>query len=129
MKPFHSLFPELAQREVRCLHIGPAPEAEAHRAPVLPSDEYLYVECYCGELACDCRRVLLQVLRRGAMDTVLANIVYGWDKESFYRKRIAWEGDVDQAARRTVRGELDPLLEQSEFAEQLLQLFQQLVLD
>jgi hypothetical protein len=38
MLEFHSLCPEVAQREVRCVHIGPGPD------PGPPADEYAYVE-------------------------------------------------------------------------------------
>jgi hypothetical protein len=48
------------------------------------------------------------------------------EKESFYRKKMPWDPDE---ARGTVRGELDPLYEQSEFAEDFLELFQRVVLD
>jgi hypothetical protein len=65
MLPFHSLRPEVAQREVRCVHIGPGPD------PGPPADEYTYV----------------------------------------------------------VRGELDPINEQSEFAADFLELFQRVMLD
>ncbi len=48
MIPFHSLFPELAQREVRCVHLGPAsPDSDL---PGLPADEYAYLGFYCKEL-------------------------------------------------------------------------------
>jgi hypothetical protein len=40
MIPFHSLFPDLAQRKVRCVHIGPAPGAAPDSGP--PADEYAY---------------------------------------------------------------------------------------
>ncbi len=124
MTPFHSLFPELAQREVRCVHLvrepGSAPEL------ALPPDEYIYLEFYCEDLQCDCRRVFLQVISRGQPGKVFASISYGWEKESFYRKRMPWDPDD---ARGTVRGELDLLNEQSEFAQNFLELFQQVVLD
>ena len=127
MTSFHSLFPELAQREVRCLHLGlAAADAEPHSK--LPPDEYVFMELYCEDLSCDCRRVFFQVIRKGDRQRVLANIVYGWEKESFYRKRTRW-GDGDFEARQVVRGELDPLNEQSEFAEELLELFKRFVLD
>ena len=124
MTPFHSLLPELAQREVRCVHLGSAPDA----APevTLPADEYLYMEFYCEDLNCDCRRVFLQVIAKGQPGTVFASISYGWEKESFYRKRMPW---APEEARGTVRGELDPLNEQSEFAQDFLDLFQRVVLD
>jgi len=56
MIEFHSLCPEVAQREVRCVLIGPGPE------PGPPADEYPYVEFYCEDLTCDCRRVFLQMI-------------------------------------------------------------------
>jgi hypothetical protein len=124
MIPFHSVFPELAQSEVRCLHIGPAPDGAPDSD--LPADEYLYTEYYCDDLMCDCRRVFLQVISRGQPGKVFASIGYGWEKESFYRRIMPWAPDE---ARGTIRGELDPLNEQSEFADAFLELFQQKVLD
>src|SRR5258707_14016392 len=113
MIPFHSLLPELAQREVRCVHLGLAPGSD------LPADEYAYIEYYCDDLECDCRRVFLEVIAKDQPGKVFASIGYGWEKESFYRKRMAWDPD---AARGMVRGELDPLNEQSEFAADFLDL-------
>ena len=124
MTPFHSLLPEVAQREVRCVHLGATTETTPE--PALPADEYLYMEFYCDDLDCDCRRVFLQVIAKGQPGKVFASIGYGWEKESFYRKRM--QGDPDEA-RGTVRGELDPLNEQSEFAEVFLDLFRRVVLD
>ena len=124
MTPFHSLLPELAQREVRCVHIGASPDAASESA--LPADEYAYLEFYCEDLTCDCRRVFLQVIAKGQSGKVFASIGYGWEKESFYRKRMPWDPDE---AKGTVSGELDPLNEQSEFAEVFLDLFQRVVLD
>ena len=124
MIPFHSLFPELAQREVRCVHIGPAPDPASESA--LPADEYVYLEFYCDDLKCDCRRVFFQVIAKNQPGKVFASISYGWEKESFYRKRMPWDPDD---AKGTVRGELDPINEQSEHAQTFLELFQRMVLD
>jgi hypothetical protein len=120
MIPFHSILPELAQREVRCLHIGPSPESD------LPADEYLYLEFYCEDLQCDCRRVFLQVIARNQPERIFASINYGWETEEFYRKRLPWDPD---AASKVVRGELDPMNEQSEFAPDFLELFHRFVLN
>ena len=124
MSPFHSLLPELAQRETRCVHLGATPDGASE--PALPADEYAYLEFYCEDLNCDCRRVFLQVVAKGQPGKVFASIGYGWEKESFYRKRMPWDPDE---ARGTVRGELDPLNEQFEFAEDFLELFRRVVLD
>ena len=124
MTPFHSLLPEVAEREVRFVRLSLAPGAAPESA--LPADEYAYLEFYCEDLACDCPRVFLQVIAQGQPGKVFASISYGWEKESFYRKRMPWDRD---AARGTVRGELDPINEQSEFAQEFLDLFQRVVLD
>lgn len=124
MTPFHSVLPELAQREVRCIHLGAAPDGSPGSG--LSAGEYAFVELYCDDLQCDCRRVFIQVLARHQQDQVLASINYGWEKESFYRKGMAWDPD---APREIVRGALDPINEQSEHSEALLELFQQHVLD
>ena len=124
MIPFHSVLPELAQREVHCVHLGATPDSASE--PALPADEYAYLEFYCDDLNCDCRRVFLQVVAKGQPGKIFASIAYGWEKESFYRKRMPWDPDE---ARGTVRGELDPLNEQSEFAEDFLDLFRRVELD
>ena len=91
MIPFHSLLPELAQREVRCVHLGAATDPALESA--LPADEYVYLEFYCDDLHCDCRRVFLQVISKGQPGRVFASIDYGWEKESFYRKRMPRDPD------------------------------------
>ena len=74
MIPFHSVLPELAQREVRCIHLGAAPDSD------FPADEYAYVEYYCNDLACDCRRVFLKVISKGQPGKVFAGISYGYEE-------------------------------------------------
>src|SRR5439155_4036687 len=89
MIPFHSLLPEIAQREVRCIHLGAAPGESPDSG--LSAGEYAFVEFYCEDLDCDCRRVFIEVIARHQQDQVLASINYGWDEESFYRKRMSWD--------------------------------------
>jgi len=124
MIPFHSLLPELAQREVRCVLIGSAPDSAPKSN--LQSDEYIYVEFYCDDIECDCRRVFLQVIAKNQPDKVFATINYGWEDEAFYSKRLGWN---PTNARSIVRGELDPINTQSEFAADFLDLFKRVVLD
>jgi len=124
MIPFHSVLPEIAQREVRCVHLQAVPGVTPSSG--LSAGEYAFVEFYCDDLDCDCRRVFIQVIARHRQDKVLASINYGWEKESFYRKRMSYDPD---APRQIVRGSLDPINQQSEHAEELLELFQRHVLD
>jgi hypothetical protein len=122
MIPFHSLLPEVAQREVRTLQL----QAAAETSGSLSSGEYAFVELYCEDLACDCRRVFIQVIARHQKDQVLASINYGWEDESFYRKRMPHN---PEAPRQVVRGCLDPMNTQSVHSQKLLDLFQRYVLD
>lgn len=122
--PFHSMLPEIAQREVRCIHLQVVPGVAPDSG--LSAGEYAFVEFYCEDLACDCRRVFLEVIARHRQDEVLASINYGWEKETFYRKRMPWD---PRAPKEIVQGSLDPINEQSEHAEELLDLFQRHVLD
>jgi hypothetical protein len=124
MIPFHSVLPEIAQREARCVHLQAVPGATPSSG--LSAGEYAFLEFFCDDLDCDCRRVFLQVIARHPQDKILASINYGWEKESFYRKRMSWDPD---APRQIVRGSLDPMNQQSEHADELLELFQRHVLD
>jgi len=124
MIPFHTLCPDLAQREVRVLLIGGP--ADAPPGPMPPAGEYAFVEFYCEDLDCDCRRAFLQVMAKNQAGRVFASINCGWEKESFYRKTMPWD---KSAPKQVVRGSLDPLNAQSEYAQFFLEAFQKLVWD
>jgi len=118
MIAFHMAFPELAKRETRSVIVGPGPG--------LPVGEYAYIEFYCDDPGCDCRRVFVQVISADHPQTVLASINFGWERESFYRHKMPYD---PEAPREITRGCLDPINEQSEHAPVLLRLFQDIVVD
>ncbi len=124
MIAFHSVLPEIAQREVRCIHLQPEPGVPL--ASGLSAGEYAFVEFYCEDPHCDCRRAFIQVIARHLADQVLASINCGWETEAFYRTTMPYDPD---APGQVVRGSLDPLNAQSENSQELLALFQQYVLD
>ena len=71
MVPFGKRFPELGATETRFVKVLPQPD--------LPGGEYSFVEFYCDEPGCDCRRVIIQVLRpETGWSKVWATIGYGW---------------------------------------------------
>ena len=51
---FHHLFPDIAKKEMRT--------AEVRNDPILPPDSYVFVEFYCVDPDCDCRRVMLNMI-------------------------------------------------------------------
>ncbi|MCW5551890.1 MAG: DUF1186 domain-containing protein [Verrucomicrobiae bacterium] len=114
MIALHSCFPELAARETRCLHVltpdGP-----------LPPGEYGFLEHYCEQPDCDCRRVLLRVTSAKSPHTVLATINCGWESAGFYTR---WMHGDEQAGREITAASLDPLHPQSKYADYLLDFVQ-----
>ncbi len=74
MMLFHHLFPELIDKETRCIDIL--------NNEVIPDDRYILVECYCPKLDCDCRRVLLKVIAKEHTEQgELLTISFGFDRE------------------------------------------------
>jgi len=112
MSPFVERFPELGASETRSVTV---PDNEE-----LPSGEYGFFELYCNEPNCDCRRVVVVVLRPQTGWKFWAVINYGWESVEFYKKWAkapAWDRSEWQGP------ELDPLSEQTSYAPALLDLF------
>jgi hypothetical protein len=124
MIAFHSILPELATREIRCIQL--LTDADAKPDPGCPDNQFHCIEFFCADLACDCRRAFIQITEAGGEQRVMASINVGWESEKFYNKRIPWE---KEAGRQLVHGSLDPLNEQSEDAAEFLEMFRQAVLD
>ena len=118
MAPFFSRFPEQAARETRTLTL-------LKSSAGLPAGEYGFLEFYCNEPTCDCRRVLFQVCRADQPEKVLATINYGWESEDFYTQWL--HGDLE-SAREIINASLDPLNPQSKLSDALLGLFRHVLL-
>ena len=106
MVPFNTLFPDLAVNETRTIIVEGRDD--------LPDGEYGFVEFYCNEIDCDCRRVIIHVLSPTAPSKIWATISFGWEVAEFYNK---WTGG-------DMKGPfLDPLNVQTAYSSALLQLF------
>ena len=88
----------------------------------LPIGEYVFLDHYCNNPFCDCRRVMFRVVEYKSYET-LAYIHYGWESEEFYRK-LSGSRHVAHRGRTAV---LDPDREQSELAPALLKHFQKFI--
>jgi hypothetical protein len=117
MAPFYTRYRDLAFREMRALLV------RSHES--LPPGDYGFLEFYCNESGCDCRRVILHVLRADTGPRVWASINFGWEKPSYYRQ---WMRGDAEAARDLAGATLDPLNPQTEHSQTLLGLFQRIVL-
>src|SRR6266704_4858692 len=88
MTPFVTRFPELGARETRALRVTGRKE--------LPDGEYGFLELFCDEPGCDCRRVMIAVLRADTdLNKIWASINYGWESVEFYKQ---WGGSWVTAA-------------------------------
>ncbi|MGD9973531.1 MAG: hypothetical protein AB7S77_10750 [Desulfatirhabdiaceae bacterium] len=116
--PFFKLFPEIAERETRAVTILDTAKFN------LPPATYSFIEMFCDEPGCDCRRVFLCVM--SSLDQKpKAVIAWGWETKKFYAK---WMGsnqiDIDM-----LKGpSLNLASPQSEIAPGLLKLFKQVLL-
>jgi hypothetical protein len=117
MIPFDHLCPELAAREMLMLHVVEA-------GLPLPVGDYGFIEFYCEERGCDCRRVIFRVVSLQHPERILATINYGWESVQFYTR---WMHGDAEAGREISDAVLDPLNPNSELADALLEAFRELL--
>src|SRR2546426_1807799 len=96
------------------------PYTTLFRSKELPDGDYGFIELYCDEPGCDCRRVMIDVLRpETGWSEIWATISYGWESLDFYRK---WGGAASDPIE--MKGPyLDPLNPQTTYSSALLNLF------
>jgi len=118
--PFHNHFPEIAERETRTVIVLDRLKFD------LPPAQYSFLEMFCDEPGCDCRRAFFSVVSSIQKD-IQAVIAWGWETREFY---VKWMGDDDPVI---MRGLIGPALNlaspQSNFAPALLDLFRNVLLE
>ena len=118
-EPFLERFGELAWKETRSVTVF-----ENH--PALPADEYGLIELYCNDEACDCRRVMLDVVSR-QLNKSVAVVAYGWENAAFYAR---WFGQSDPKIIKEMQGpELNLGSPQSKLAPAALELVKDVLKD
>lgn len=117
---FHNRFPEIAERETRTITLLD------HSDFNLPPAHYSFLEMFCDEPGCDCRRVFFSVVS-SLQNDIQAVIAWGWEERAFY---IKWMGENDPD---TISGLIGPMLNlaspQSKHAPTLLNLFKEVLLN
>jgi hypothetical protein len=117
--PFHDLCDEVARKETRSIHLAPGARG------TLPAGVYEFVEMYCDEKDCDCRRVFFMVLSSRTQG-VEAVIAWGWESRAYYAQ---WMGLDDPEMIAEMQG---PVLNlgspQSQYATEILDLAESLLL-
>jgi hypothetical protein len=116
---FHDLFPEIAERENRTITVLPNSGFE------LPAAEYSFLEMYCDEPGCDCRRVFFYVMS-SCSKNLEAIVTYGWEPPSFY---AAWMSEDDTFIIADLKGpSLNVGSPQSKHAPAILELVRNILL-
>ena len=82
---FHELFPAVAEQETRTLTILPGARSD------LPAGDYGFLEMFCDEPGCDCRRVFFSVVSSARHD-IEAVVAWGWETPAFY---ATWMNNAD----------------------------------
>ena len=73
---------------------------EAHRvrsvriaqSPQLPDGEYSFIDMYCSDPKCDCRKTMIQVMHNGKL---VSTISFGWESAEFYKNWMGSDADDD----------------------------------
>src|SRR5437773_11140809 len=113
MTLFVTPLPELRPRQTRALRVTARKE--------LPDGDYGFLELYCDEPGCDCRRVMIDVLREDTEDKIWATLNYGWENVEFYRQ--CGRCSSDREARAMKGAVLAPLNPPTQHSHALLERF------
>jgi hypothetical protein len=119
--PFYEHFPDVAAEETREINI-----IIGWNRWNLARGRYGFVEMYCDEDGCDCRRVFLYVVSAENLDKPLAVIGYGWEEPEFYARWI--KGGTPEEIKGLKGPALNLLSPQSALAPGLLKLAKETLL-
>lgn len=121
--PFFKLFREVADHETRTVTRWGDPD--------LPDATYGFLELFCDEKGCDCRRAHIWVISkevRLSSRTPLATISYGWEDDDYYNQWASFPltaEDLDE-----MKGPaLVSFAPQSRYSTRLLEIFESLLED
>jgi len=117
MVPLYSKFPKIAQAETRAITLLENPHG-------LEKGEYGFIELFCTDKTCDCRRVMVQVYGPGGK--FYATLSYGWENLDFY---TAWMFGDDRVSHEMVGAQLYSLAPQTKDSELFLNYFKELLED
>ncbi len=120
--PYELLYnrlPKIAERETRSIIIIEDSDLG------LPAGQYGFLEMFCNEPGCDCRRVFFHVVSSSRIRSE-AVITYGWESPDYYAK---WMGDSDPETIRELQGpSLNLCSPQTKLAPAILELFKNVLL-
>jgi hypothetical protein len=81
--PFERFFPEIAEQETRVLTVLPGSNLD------VPPAQYAFLEMFCDEVGCDCRRVMFSV-HSSLRNDFEAVVAWGWEDRAFYARWLGF---------------------------------------
>jgi len=90
---------------------------------VVPRGNYAFLELYCEEEDCDCRRVMLTVIEESTPGKIWATISFGWDPPEW----VTDGSDLEGLGATASGAFLDPICPQSEHAATFLAFFEWMI--
>jgi hypothetical protein len=108
---------EVAEAETRTITIMPKSDFK------LPQGHYRFIEMFCNDPGCDCRRCFFMVRADWSQEPV-ATIGFGWESPEFYTR---WMGD-DELSAMLSGVNLEPMQRPSEHASEILRMFKAVLL-
>ena len=119
--PFYMLFTDVAAKETRVVQLLQPQKG-------LPVGRYAFIELYCEDKGCDCRKTMIQIVPDGSITPVLATLHYGWEKIEFYMKWASMPRSFAKKMARDITGVcLDPGSKITIQAQALLSLFRTVI--
>jgi len=115
-----SKFPEIAERETRTVRIQSDSEFD------LPAGNYTFVELYCTDPGCDCRRVMFHVVDEFDPNKEFAKIGWGWECRKHYAQWM--RTDDEKMIDELVGPNIESMQRQSAIAPELLRVCKKVLL-
>ena len=116
--PFFHRHDSLAKHETRAVTLPENNEWD------LPGGEYGFVESFCIDDACDCRKAMIAVCG-GNPPYIQATIGYGWESAAFY---TTWLHGDEEVGTRMVGSYLEPGAQQSPASHKWLKIWNELII-
>ena len=115
---FYNKYQKIAEKETRRITI-------IERDINIPGGkgEFAFVEAFCNDKDCDCRRVMFNVTQLNEKYPIkhYATIAYGWENINFYKK---WSFGMPEDIIRMFKGPIDdPTLRQTKYSPIFLDMF------
>ena len=117
------MFTDIAVKETRVMSLLQPLEG-------VPPGAYAFIELFCNDKGCDCRKTMIQIVPDGSLTPVYATLQFGWEKPQYYMKWSSMPREYSRKMAKDITGVcLDPMEKPTPMKKGLLQLFRKVIAD